>query len=200
MIYPSADKLESWGSRYSLVVLAAKRAKQIKAGAPPLIATDSRNALTIALEEIASGQIQCQVADHDILPKTAREAEVAELLAIPTLSIVDDESTETDTETATIFSDDTELISDEDEEDEVEIEEEEPPVSGLEDDEVEEEEEEPFAGEDDEDEPVAEVEPDILAAPEEPKPKRGRKKKVDPDAIAVDEPEDLGLDSVDSDD
>lgn len=58
MIYPSADIIEQKvGSRYSLVVLAAKRAKQIKEGAPLLIDTLSTNPLTIALEEIAAGKV-----------------------------------------------------------------------------------------------------------------------------------------------
>ncbi|MGO8670145.1 MAG: DNA-directed RNA polymerase subunit omega [Capsulimonadaceae bacterium] len=58
MIYPSADTIEDRvGSRYSLVVLAAKRAKQIKEGAPVLIETASTNPLTIALEEIAAGKV-----------------------------------------------------------------------------------------------------------------------------------------------
>lgn len=58
MIYPSADTIEDRvGSRYSLVVIAAKRAKQIKEGAPILIETASTNPLTIALEEIAAGKV-----------------------------------------------------------------------------------------------------------------------------------------------
>ena len=61
MIYPSADTIEDKvGSRYSLVVLAAKRAKQIKEGAPVLIDTASTNPLTIALEEIAAGKVTSQ--------------------------------------------------------------------------------------------------------------------------------------------
>jgi DNA-directed RNA polymerase subunit omega len=48
---------ETIPNRYSLVVLAAKRAKQLKEGAPPLIDTESTNLLTIALEEIAAGKI-----------------------------------------------------------------------------------------------------------------------------------------------
>jgi len=58
LIYPSADIIdERVGSRYSLVVLAAKRAKQIKEGAPALIETLSTNPLTVALEEIAAGKV-----------------------------------------------------------------------------------------------------------------------------------------------
>lgn len=58
MIYPSGDTIEQKvRSRYTLVVLAAKRAKQIKEGAPILIDTESTNPLTIAMEEIAAGKV-----------------------------------------------------------------------------------------------------------------------------------------------
>ena len=46
MIYPSADKIEKQvESKYALVILAAKRAKQLKEGGRPRIPTDSRNPL-----------------------------------------------------------------------------------------------------------------------------------------------------------
>lgn len=57
MIYPSADKLDSVGSKYSLVIVAAKRASQIRAGARKLVDTKSTNVLTIAMEELAAGKI-----------------------------------------------------------------------------------------------------------------------------------------------
>lgn len=57
MIYPTADKLDAWGSKYALTVLAAKRAKQVKVGFSPLLSTDTRNPLTVALEEIGAGEI-----------------------------------------------------------------------------------------------------------------------------------------------
>lgn len=204
MIYPSADKLENWGSKYSLVVLAAKRAKQIKSGAPPLIATTSRNPLTIALEEIAAGVIQCQVADHDILPKTSQEVEVAQLLAIPTLALDDEEIEAVDIETASVFSDDVEILSEDDEE-EPEV-----GVDGIieEDDSVHEpvfidddEEEEHLDDADADDEPAVIEDPDILS-PEPAKPKRGRKKKVDLDLVPLDEiePADEDEDEDESDD
>ena len=115
MIYPSADKLESWGSKYSLVVLAAKRAKQIKSGAPPLISTSSKNPLTIALEEIAAGVVLCQVADHDVLPKTSQETEVAQLLAIPTVSADENEAETEEDKQETIIEDEEMLESSADE-------------------------------------------------------------------------------------
>jgi len=61
-------------SRYTLVVMAAKRAKQLKEGAPKLIETSSTNPLTIALEEIAAGKVKCSVPDTDA-PPLPREAE-----------------------------------------------------------------------------------------------------------------------------
>ena len=82
MIYPSADKLETWGSKYSLVVLAAKRAKQLKNGAPPLIETETRNPLTAALEEIAAGKVSCKVSEADLIIVPREEPELATLLAL----------------------------------------------------------------------------------------------------------------------
>lgn len=211
MIYPSADLLEKWGSKYSLVVLAAKRAKQIKSGAPPLISTTSRNPLTIALEEIAAGKVQCQVADHDILPKTTAEAEVAQLLAIPTLALDDEEAADS-ADAAAVLTDDTDLLTDEEEEHDVEDEEE---VSVLEDEDdehespfvpdIDDEEEEPVH---DDDEANVEAVVDDVAAPgvipaEEPKPKarRGRKPKaaVVPETL-LDEPEEDSSEGDESED
>jgi DNA-directed RNA polymerase omega subunit len=57
MIYPEADKLDAMESKYALVIVAAKRAKQLKDGARRYVGTRSTNTLTVALEEIADGQI-----------------------------------------------------------------------------------------------------------------------------------------------
>lgn len=52
------DELRNkFGSQFDLVVAAAKRAGQIRDGNPPLVETDARNPLTIALQEIAAGKI-----------------------------------------------------------------------------------------------------------------------------------------------
>lgn len=76
MIYPEGDVLkERVRNRYSLVVLASKRAKQIKEGAPVLIDTSSTNHLTIALEEIAAGKVSfsehTEVMEDDESPALA---------------------------------------------------------------------------------------------------------------------------------
>jgi DNA-directed RNA polymerase subunit omega len=78
MIYPSADQIDKQiDSKYALVVLAAKRAKQLKEGARPLIDTPSTNPLTIALEEIARGQLKYQFDETSLAGKEALEDEKA---------------------------------------------------------------------------------------------------------------------------
>jgi DNA-directed RNA polymerase subunit omega len=72
MIHPRLDTLleKTGGSRYTLVIVAAKRARQInnyhhqlgegigfEDAPPPLIESRSKNYLTMAMEEIASGKI-----------------------------------------------------------------------------------------------------------------------------------------------
>lgn len=62
-IYPSPDKLDSLESKYALVILAAKRARQIKDNARKLVDTRSANPLTVALEEIAAGAIVPRIVE-----------------------------------------------------------------------------------------------------------------------------------------
>ena len=70
MIYPRVDDLLTHvDSRYALVIISAKRARQINnyhhqlgegtfdEFAPPLIESRSKNYLTMALEEISEGKI-----------------------------------------------------------------------------------------------------------------------------------------------
>jgi len=72
MIYPRIDTLldRTSGSRYALVIVAAKRARQINnyhhqlgegigfnEAPPPLIESRSKNYLTMAMEEVAGGKI-----------------------------------------------------------------------------------------------------------------------------------------------
>lgn len=56
---PSPDILNDFlPGKFVLSNLAAKRAKQIREGAPPLVQVDSNHPLTIALAEIAAGKIK----------------------------------------------------------------------------------------------------------------------------------------------
>jgi len=53
MVKPSIDYLaEKVDSKYTLVVLAAKRARELVGGAPKLAETNSTQPVTIALEEV----------------------------------------------------------------------------------------------------------------------------------------------------
>ena len=72
MIYPSADKIDKQiESKYALVVLAAKRTKQLKEGGRPVINTDSPNPLTVALEEIAEGAISYRFDETSLAGREA---------------------------------------------------------------------------------------------------------------------------------
>ncbi len=58
MIYPSLDLLLSKvDSKYTLVVLTARRAREIVAGEPIMVNSKSNKAVTIALEEIGADKV-----------------------------------------------------------------------------------------------------------------------------------------------
>lgn len=60
MLTPSINELlERTGSRYSLVIAAAKRARQIIDGAEPLTISDSIKPVSIATQEIFEKKIEC---------------------------------------------------------------------------------------------------------------------------------------------
>jgi DNA-directed RNA polymerase subunit omega len=80
-LYPEGDKLDKYPSRYVLTNLAARRAKQIKDGDSPLVATESTHPLTIALEEIADGAIQAIFREGEIEAIPADNLQSIDLLA-----------------------------------------------------------------------------------------------------------------------
>jgi DNA-directed RNA polymerase subunit omega len=51
------DCLDNVSSRFELVMLASKRAKQLLKGAKPLVESDNRE-IVIALREIAAGKVR----------------------------------------------------------------------------------------------------------------------------------------------
>ncbi len=55
---PVQNLLANSDSLYKLVVMAARRAVELNAGAPKLVETESENPSSIALEEIAQGKIK----------------------------------------------------------------------------------------------------------------------------------------------
>jgi len=63
---PSPDILNEYEhGKFVLSNLAAKRAKQLKEGAMPLVQVDSHHPLTIALAEIAAGKIRPILSEHE---------------------------------------------------------------------------------------------------------------------------------------
>ena len=91
MFDPSGEVEKETGSRYSLVIAVAKRARQLREGAPAAVESKSRNPLTIALEEIAAGKVRIVIPTAEeveaverrevIAPRGARTT--AELLRVP---------------------------------------------------------------------------------------------------------------------
>jgi DNA-directed RNA polymerase subunit omega len=59
------DCLEKVPSRFELVMLAAKRTRQLLKGAKPLIESDNRDVVT-ALREIAAGKVR-RAPDSDLI-------------------------------------------------------------------------------------------------------------------------------------
>ncbi|MBI2122569.1 MAG: DNA-directed RNA polymerase subunit omega [Armatimonadetes bacterium] len=62
MIKPPLEALlDRVENKYALVIVASKRARQLKEGALPMVDIDSANPVTIALEEIAAGKIRFEM-------------------------------------------------------------------------------------------------------------------------------------------
>ena len=54
---PIEELLKRCGSVYKLVILAAKRAKEISEGSPPLVDSREKKVTSLALEEILHGRV-----------------------------------------------------------------------------------------------------------------------------------------------
>ena len=66
MSFPSLEKsLDKVPNRYLLVVLAAKRARQLNRGAQPQLETKQKKPTSVALEEIADSRIAYRVKEED---------------------------------------------------------------------------------------------------------------------------------------
>lgn len=55
---PLEELLDRVDNKYALVIIASKRARQLKDGALPMVDIDSANPVSIALEEIATGKVR----------------------------------------------------------------------------------------------------------------------------------------------
>jgi DNA-directed RNA polymerase subunit omega len=82
MIKPSLDELNLLvDSKYSLVIVAARRGREIQAGKPKMVDSRSNKPVTIALEEIALGKIHYdrnRVTSYEAIEADELAAEAAE--------------------------------------------------------------------------------------------------------------------------
>lgn len=72
------ELLKRCGSVYKLVVLAAKRAKELADGSVPLVETPQRKITSVALEEILQGKVLYKVDASDEGGKKGRRAKAKE--------------------------------------------------------------------------------------------------------------------------
>ena len=95
MIHPPIDKLlERIDSKYALVIVAAKRARQlntyhhqlgegnIDTFAPPMVESRSKNYLTMALEEIAQGKLHWELPERTCRSRTVRWRDAPPLVLV----------------------------------------------------------------------------------------------------------------------
>ena len=61
--------IEGFDSNYRYILVAARRARQLQGGAPPVIETHSRKPCRIAQDEIKAGKVKWEIPE----PRTAAE-------------------------------------------------------------------------------------------------------------------------------
>jgi DNA-directed RNA polymerase subunit omega len=67
MSFPPLEKcLEQISNRYVLVVLAAKRSRQLNRGAQPQVETKRRKWTSVALEEVIGGKVQLKKPEEKV--------------------------------------------------------------------------------------------------------------------------------------
>ena len=62
--------IEGFDSNYRYILVAARRARQLQGGAPPVVETSSRKPCRIAQDEIRAGKVKWVIPET---PKTAME-------------------------------------------------------------------------------------------------------------------------------
>jgi len=78
------DCLEHVDNRFELVLVAAKRARQLSMGAEPLVDLENDKPTVLALREIAENKINKSVLEEEVVPQDDIEAMIeGELLQNP---------------------------------------------------------------------------------------------------------------------
>ncbi|MBT8128507.1 MAG: DNA-directed RNA polymerase subunit omega [Gammaproteobacteria bacterium] len=78
------DCLDKVDNRFELVLIAAKRARQLSMGAEPLVELENDKPTVLALREIAENKIDKSVLEEEVIPQDDIEAMIeGELLQSP---------------------------------------------------------------------------------------------------------------------
>ena len=78
------DCLDNVENRFELVLVAAKRARQLSMGADPLVELENDKPTVLALREIAENKIDKSVLEEEVVPQDDIEAMIeGELLQNP---------------------------------------------------------------------------------------------------------------------
>jgi DNA-directed RNA polymerase subunit omega len=66
--------IEGFDSNYRYILVAARRARQLQSGAPPVVDTSSRKPCRIAQDEIRAGKVKWEIPETRTPTDQAREA------------------------------------------------------------------------------------------------------------------------------
>ncbi len=84
------DCLENVDNRFELVLIAAKRARQLSMGAEPLVELENDKPTVLALREIAENKINKSVLNEEVIPQDDIEAMIEGELLQSAMSMNDD--------------------------------------------------------------------------------------------------------------
>lgn len=66
--------IEGFDSNYRYILVAARRARQLQSGAPPVIETSSRKPCRIAQDEIRAGKVKWIIPDSKVSAEAVSQA------------------------------------------------------------------------------------------------------------------------------
>lgn len=66
--------IEGFDSNYRYILVAARRARQLQSGAPPVVDTSSRKPCRIAQDEIRAGKVKWEIPDNRTAVEQAGES------------------------------------------------------------------------------------------------------------------------------
>ena len=65
--------IEGFDSNYRYILVAARRARQLQSGAPPVVPTNSRKPCRIAQDEIRAGKVKWEIPETHSAAEQASE-------------------------------------------------------------------------------------------------------------------------------